>query len=376
MKLLSLMKKEFLRFFRDPRLIITMLLPGVAIYLLYSVMGSVMWNTKKTQEYEVYVSGSSIALIQIDAAVTSMEGTVTFTEAEDLEEAKKGVKDGDATALIVFSENFDETIAEYNGTVQAYAEIYYRSADEDSVAFYSIASGVLNGYQKQFAVAYNDCSDEQSILASVMGNVLPFIVIALIFSSCMSVTLESIAGEKERGTLATILVTPVKRYHIALGKVIPLSCIALLGATSSYLGVILSLPKLVGMNVGGIMGGYGFLSYLLLLLLIFSLVPVIVAVIAAVSTYARSVKEATAYTSFVMIFTMVFSLVASFISGIGGWISVVPVLNAVVCMQNILSMSFSVWQTVVSIIANLAYTAVLLFAISKMLSSEKIMFGK
>ncbi len=376
MKLLSLMKKEFLRFFRDPRLIVTMILPGIAIYLLYSVMGSVMWDTEKTAEYEVYVSGSSAALTQIESAVTMQNGTVTFTQTEDPVAAKKAVRDEEATAYIAFSENFDETVANFDGEVKASAEIYYRSADEDSFAFYSLASGILSGYQKQFAVVGSDCSDEQSVLVSVMGNILPFIVIALIFSSCMSVTLESIAGEKERGTLATILVTPVKRYHIALGKVIPLACIALLGAASSYLGVILSLPKLMGMSVSGMMSGYGFSSYLLLLLLIFSLVPVIVALIAAVSTYARSVKEATAYTSFIMIVTMVFSLVASFVSGIGGWIAVVPVLNAVVCMQNVLTLNFSVWQTLASVLANLVYTAILIFVIAKMLGSEKVMFGK
>ena len=42
MKLLALMKKEFLRFFRDPKLIVSVLIPGVIIYVLYSVMGAVM----------------------------------------------------------------------------------------------------------------------------------------------------------------------------------------------------------------------------------------------------------------------------------------------------------------------------------------------
>ena len=44
MKLLALMKKEFLRFFRDPRLIITMLLPGILIYAIYSLIGSFVNN--------------------------------------------------------------------------------------------------------------------------------------------------------------------------------------------------------------------------------------------------------------------------------------------------------------------------------------------
>lgn len=48
MKLLALMKKEFLRFFRDPKLIFTMIFPGVLIYAIYSIFGGVMWDKEKT----------------------------------------------------------------------------------------------------------------------------------------------------------------------------------------------------------------------------------------------------------------------------------------------------------------------------------------
>ena len=116
---------------------------------------------------------------------------------------------------------------------------------------------------------------------------LPFLVVIFIFAACMSITLESVAGEKERGTLATILITSAKRSHVALGKVIPLSCISAIGATSSFLGVALSMPKLMGMNVGGFIGSVGFLGYFLLFLLILSVVPLIVSLVSVVSTYSK-----------------------------------------------------------------------------------------
>ncbi len=205
---------------------------------------------------------------------------------------------------------------------------------------------------------------------------MPFIIVIFIFSACMSITLESVAGEKERGTLATVLVTSVPRVHVALGKVIPLSCIALIGAVSSFLGMVLSLPKIIGVSVGSFVGSFGFLSYFMLLLLILSLVPLIVAIISVVSTASRTVKESSGYTSVIMVITMVLSLVASFVSGIGGWSVVVPILNAVVAMQNILTGSYVVWQCLVSVLMNLVYTAVIVFVMAKMLSSERIMFGK
>lgn len=75
---------------------------------------------------------------------------------------------------------------------------------------------------------------------------LPMLLMIFLFSGCMSVAPEAIAGEKERGTIATILVTPTKHSELAVGKIFALSIIALLSGASSTLGTILSLPKLMG----------------------------------------------------------------------------------------------------------------------------------
>ena len=208
-----------------------------------------------------------------------------------------------------------------------------------------------------------------------MQSVLPLIVVCFIFSACMSVTLESVAGEKERGTLSTVLVTSVKRSHIALGKILPLSCISMLGALSSFLGTALSMPKLMGVSMG-FLGGYSAWSYVLLCLLILSAVPLVVSLIALVSTLSRSVKEASAYTGVVMILVMVVSLVSAFVPTIGDWAVALPILNATVQMQGILGGRLPVWQSLVSVGANLLYTALLVVVITKLLSSERVMFGK
>ncbi len=386
MKLFALIKKEFLRFFRDPRLILTMLLPGILIYIIYSVMGGVMnAPEKETYEYRAYVSGSSAVVEPLIQTAVGTEGW-EFLRAEDVDAAKAEVKDGKAAALVVFSENFDERVAAYtpaSGGPAPQVEIYYRSADGESSSFYALVTAVLDGYENALSNKFDvnagsgyDFSDAGRVLLSIMGNVLPFIVIALIFSSCMGVTLEAVAGEKERGTLSTILVTSVRRSDVALGKVLPLSCISLIGAVSSFLGIALSLPKLMGISFGDFAAGFGFAGYSLLFLLIVSIVPLIVAGVSAVSAYAKSVKEASAYTSVVMIVVMLLSLASSFVSGIGDWIVVVPILNAVVAMQAAIAGAPVVWTSLTSVALNLVYTALLVLLIAKMLSSEKIMFGK
>lgn len=379
MKLLGIMKKEFRRFFHDPKLVITMLLPGIILYLMYSIMGSVMnSNEVPKYEYTAYISGSSGIVQRIEMTVSEIKGEAwNFIPATDAEEAKKLVEEGEAAAYLVFPEGFDDAVASYDplsGKPAPMLEIYYSSADEESRTFYSITQSVFASFNK-FQVAGKDFSTEAEMFTSVLGGLLPFLVVTLIFSTCMSVTLESVAGEKERGTLATLLITSVKRSHIALGKVLSLSCIVSIGALSSFLGVALSMPKLMGLSVGAFASEIGFGGYLLLFLLILSVVPLIVSIMSALSALAKSVKEASAYSSVIMIVTMLLSLVTAFVSGIGDWAVAIPLLNAVVCMQHVITGSHVVWQSIVTFAMNVGCTALVVFGISKMLSSEKIMFG-
>lgn len=386
MKIATLIKKEFYRFFRDPRLIVTMLLPGILIYVIYSLMGNMIFSEKK-YDFTVYVEGESRIVALLEEGVAAAEGmTITIMTPENREDALREVKENKATALVSFSENFDEIVENYkpaDGTAPQ-VRVYYNSASEAGMAFYAMTTQILESYERSLANKFDvnagdevyDFGGADGVGMNVMSNLLPFLIVIFVFSAAMSLTLESVAGEKERGTLATVLVTSVKRSHVALGKIVPLSCISMIGAASSFLGVILSMPKLMGSSVGSVVSGIGFLGYLFLFLLILSVVPLIVSAICVVSTYAKSVKEASAYTGVIMIFVMVLSLTSLFLGGIGDWIVAVPLLNAVSCMSTILTATYSVWKCLVTVGVNLAFTALVVFAMAKMLSSERIMFGK
>ncbi len=383
MKLLALMKKEFRRFFGDPKLLITMILPGLLIYLIYTVMGSAIFGGDEQAKYsfKVYVSGESQAVQLIDAAVqkSGHEAEYVYLPAEGVDEetARREVKAGEATALLVFSEGFDGAIADTDASdAMPSALLCYHSEDAASSAFASLAGAVLDAYGRSFVFTMQNSAEAADIAQTMVAGILPMLIVVFVFSACMSVTLESVAGEKERGTLSTILVTSARRTDIALGKVLPLSCVSLMGAASSFLGVVLSLPTLMGISVDAAVAGVSALGYVLLFLLIVSVVPLIVGAIAAVSTLSRTVKEASGYTSVLMILMMVLSIVTAFVSGIGDWVVAVPVLNAVVAMQGILTGAMQVWMCLVAVAVNLVYTALLVLLIARLLSSERVMFGK
>ncbi len=368
MKFLALIKKEFHRFFHDPRLIVTMLLPGIVIFLLYSVLGEAFNGKAEARQYKVYLMGNSAVTEVISAAAKENGDSVEWLKTDDEETAREAVRKGEAAAVLKFSENFD-------GAEKGKVEILYDASNEASAAFYSLASAALNVYGMRFTVAAESVTGADALGVQILCNILPLLIVAFVFSACMSVTLESVAGEKERGTLATILVTSAKRSHIALGKIFPLACISMLGALSSFLGTALSMPKLMGLSLN-MLGTYGFWNYFFILLLIVSVVPLIVSLIAVVSAYSRSVKEASAYTGMLMILSLVLTLVATFVPSLGNWTVAIPVLNAVVSMQALLTGTLPVWQSLVSVSVNFALTAVLVLVMTMMLSDERVMFGK
>lgn len=369
MKLIALFKKEFYRFFHDPRLIITVLLPGIIIFALYSFLGSVV-NQNEEKNYVLAIEHNS-AIVEVIKSAVEESGSTLEVRSVSFEEGKKLVEEKKAHLFLSFPENFDLGLL---GSDAGEVLLYYDAAEDDSASLYQMTASVLQTVGMKFQIRAESVTSIEELSKFIISDLLPFLVVTLVFSACMSVTLESIAGEKERGTLATVLATSVPRYQIALGKIVPLSCVAAIGAASSFIGVYFSLPKLMGTSLGAL-GGYGFLSYLFMLLLIISFVPLIVGAIAAVSTLSKSVKEASAYTSVIMIVIMVLSLTSSFLE-LGNWATFVPVLNAVYLTGLILKGNLSILLSLSAIGINLAFTALFVFLVSKMLSSERIMFGK
>lgn len=194
----------------------------------------------------------------------------------------------------------------------------------------------------------------------------------------MSVAPESIAGEKERGTIATLLVTPMQRSSLALGKIISLSVMALLSGVSSFLGTMLSLPKLMGESVEGLSAAvYSAVDYGLLLGVILSTVLVLVSLIAVLSALAKNVKEASTLVSPLMIVVMFISLLPMFAGegskAIGQFF--IPIYNSVQSMHGIFAFRYDIMQIVVTMFVNVLLAGVMTFVLTKLFDSEKVMFS-
>ena len=198
------------------------------------------------------------------------------------------------------------------------------------------------------------------------------LLMIFLFSGCMAVAPESIAGEKERGTIATLLVTPIKRSHLAIGKIISLSVIAILSGLSSFLGTMLSLPKLMGGDESVNASVYGIGDYILTLLIILSTVLVIITLVSIISAFAKNVKEATGWVTPVMIISMllgVTSMVESLCMTEPVWF-LIPLYNSVQSMNGIFSMEPDLVNIGVTVVANVVFAGLGAFVLAKMFDNQ------
>ncbi len=387
--ILTIMKKELARFFGDKRMVFTtILLPGLMIYIIYSFMGDGMMESLMTDE--AYVVSAYVKNMPEELSTTLNDLSVEWTEIgndADWELIKQEIQDKAADALVVFPEDFISKINSYDVTTGEAApnvEIYYNSANTESSNFRSMMVNLLNAYESSMAnkldvnagdIQY-DCATEKDVFAQVFAMLLPMLLMTFLYSGCVAVAPESIAGEKERGTIATLLVTPMKRSSLALGKVFSLSLIALLSGVSSFLGTFLSLPKLMGGEVNA--NVYAVTDYAMLLGVVLSTVLLLVAIIAVLSALAKSIKEAGTMVSPLMIVVMFISLLPMF-TGEGEkamYHFFIPLNNSAQCMQGIFSFAYEPIQIVITIIVNIVTAGIMTVVLTKLFGSEKVMFGK
>ena len=383
----TVMKKEFARFFRDRRLVVSLFLPGILIYLIYSLLGSgLISNLGGVDEnyvYQVYTVNMP------DEFAAQFEG-VSFMElhaisAEEADGHKQAVSDQQEDLLVIFPADFEEKYAAAvagDPTAAPTVEFFYNTVRSEGSQAYSLFASAISDLQQQvtpyFLPLVTDLATDADVTGKIFSMIAPMLVLMFLFTGCMSVAPESIAGEKERGTLATMLVTPVRRSHIAAGKIISLSVISLLSGICSFLGIILSLPKLMGAAGNLSVAVYTAGDYLMILGIVLSSVLVMVALVSIVSAFAKSVKEATGMIGPLMILVMILGLSTMFSSGATGsylWY-LIPLYNSARAMSGIFSFLASPVAVLITIAVNLVVAALLAVLLAKMFDSEKIMFNK
>ena len=374
---------------KDRRTLIALLLPGLLIYVVYSLMGNIMTDSLMPDEDYIPV----IYTVNAPEIIGDIFPAEMFEveQSNDIEAEKQEIIDGLADLVMIFPENFTEKMLTYDpstGVAAPRIEIYYSSTNTNSAMAYQTAVALLDSFESFLANKFDvnipvsedqsfDLASESDTTGMLFSMLMPMLLISLLFSGCMAVAPESIAGEKERGTIATLLITPAKRSHIAIGKILALSLMAIISGASSVIGITLALPKLMGdaIEIDGSI--YGATDYAMVAIVVLATVLMLITVISVISAYAKTIKEASTYVTPLMILSMLIS-----VSGMMGSAAtnpvlyLIPIFNSVQCLIGIFSFEGNLVNVLVTAASNIAITAIGVFVLTRMFNSEKIMFNK
>ncbi len=392
----TIIRKEFARFFGDRQLVFTtVIMPGLLIYLIYSLMGVGIRNMETQGEQDVVTvrvenMPQSVApiLSSLDSSIVIMQQPVSQADIDALQD-----KEINAIAMR-FPADFDALMANYDptgGQPAPNVEIYYNSANNASDRVFTIMQAALNAYEDGMAnrfdinradeegQTFNQASDDQ-VVGDILSKLLPMLIIMMLFSGVMAIAPSSIAGEKERGTIATLLVTPMRRNELALGKIVSLSCIALLSGISSFVGIALSLPNMIsaGNESIDIPFNYTTSDYIALLLVIFASVLVMASAISLLSALAKDVKNAGTMITPFMLVVMLAGLLPMFqtetVHSLVNYF--IPFYNSIQVMADVFAHSLNWTALLITLGSNIVYTGIAIWGLTRMFNSEKVMFSR
>ena len=386
--------KELKRFFTDPRMLLALFLPGILIFVVYSFMGEIMSkaissNNVTDETYSIaYTDNSGV---EKPALISFFDSYLANTESEktnkvdynpiplsDVEKTKADLEKGKCDVLIVFSANFETAVyAPKDPDNLNHIDLYYNgSSERASLAYSVLTSGVAACYNNyyvnvdsEFKPIEANVSNNDFMANKVMSFVFPMVTVSLLFSTVMSTCPDAVAGEKERGTLAAMLLTPIKRRELALGKILALAIVSAASGVVSFLGLAGSLPKL--------MGGLGFsfdaVTIALLALLVMTTLFLFVTFGLLISSISKTTKEATSYMG---PFTMVLMLVAilpSILDTTSIVFAFIPFVNLASCMSSLLVGGVGAPYFLITVCVNVAVASLFIFAITRVFDNERLM---
>lgn len=184
-------------------------------------------------------------------------------------------------------------------------------------------------------------ANERENMGEKIGGILPYLLIVLCLTGSMYPAIDLGAGEKERGTLETLLLTPISRFAIVMGKFLTIMTTGIITALISVTSLLLwsyLLGELAGVDaVKRVMGLIGGGDLLLVLAMLIPVSAIFAALLLSISIYARSFKEAQNYMG-PMTIVGFFPVMVAMLPGIQlNWTwALVPISNVALAIKEIL----------------------------------------
>ncbi|MDE5933876.1 MAG: ABC transporter permease [Lachnospiraceae bacterium] len=418
----TLVKKEMLDVLRDKKTVVMMLAIPVILYPLIFIgamqVVAMISSSMAEQNYRIVVDAEDDgAFSRMLAEKGQKDDGSKAPEASggQAEESSVGEEDAagetytitlvDAGSIIDYEKALnDEDIDVYvSGRMQEgkmQYDIYYLSSATNSSYAGNLVLDVFDEFKEKLTedkvreagldvheilepVLYEkkDTASSEQSLGSIMGAVLPFMLIISLMMGTMYPAIDTTAGERERGTLETILTLPVTNRQLIISKFIT---VALIGIVSALLNIFsmggLAFYMYQIMDMQTETQSFEFAKFLpailVCMLAIFAFSLFISAVTMCVTSFAKSYKEANNYITPLMLVIMITGYIG-FIPNIEltQTMAMIPVANICLLIKNMLVFKIDYTAIAVVLLSNVAYAVLAILFLSRIYNSETILFG-
>ncbi len=389
-------RKELKAVFSDKRLVFTIfILPFVSIAIMYAVIGFMVYNDlqdKKAQEFNIGLINAESDFL--DFSRTSKN--LNFRKINAGDDYKSLIKSGKLDYVLEFSDNYQNKLDNYQTTTAPTIKGYYYDKNNYANEIEKRISDMMDAYSTriltqrfptessynpfQFSSEKLTFEDAKSGKNELLASPIPLLITTFMFAGAMSIGMDSFAGEKERGTMATLLMTTSPRQAIFIGKMGSLAIVAILSTLSSLLSMLVIF--VVASKIMATMGETISLSYKmtaldagLLLLCFVGIIAVFSAMIAIVSLFAKNIKEANSYISPLYMVVVIMGYATMFGNATPSPLQkYLPILSNITNVRLIFLGQSDAMLTLYAFTTSLALSIVLTIIASKMLNSEKYIF--
>ncbi len=319
----TIFRKELKDILRDRRTLIFMLF--VPVFAMPLLMNFAMKMTLG-QVRKIAAEKAVVAVQRLDQLPADLQSLLTGAGGLDLKrEADFGGKDlidelkqGTLRAVLIVPEGFAQAI---EGESPAKLELYFDDGEERSTSAADKVAEILSSYRERvveerlvrrniaaellrpFETTRNNVATAQKQAGKFMGGMIPYIIILMSFLGAMYPASDLAAGEKERGTMETLLVAPATRGEFVMGKYL----VILLAAMVTGLLAMVSMTYSINSAMKDMMEGVGlqaplairfdFQTIVLILMIVIPLAGIFAALLLSLSVFAKSSKEAHSYMS-------------------------------------------------------------------------------
>ena len=362
----TVIKKELTDTLRDKRTLISaIIVPALIIPLL-------LFGVTKLQKILIdkeETKALKIAFIDAPASIRSEFEDDSFVLLDDfnLETGKTAIQNDELDAVLEFDSDF---LSKIDGMGSANLNLYYKSTNlllynRISEKIGLLKSQILNDRIQELnisaealtpiVISKKDIASQKEQIGKTVGGFLPYIFIIFCFLGCMYPAIDLITGEKERGTIETLLTSPASRFKILVGKMITISIVGLSAAFMTILGMVIGLKFLPDIPLDFLDSINDILSTKFIVMLFGMLFPLSIffaGLLSAIVIRAKSFKEAQSIVTPLNFVVIIPAMVALMPSVELNWQTVwVPILNIALATKEIIAGSIQISQYAVIVLS-------------------------